>query len=129
MFLTNVNTTSIAEREFFFGVAGDIAFGGDADGDGRDSVFLYRPSSGFVYFTTAVPTSEAAVAPTSGTLHFGLPSDRFMVGDWNDDGVDTVGVFRPSSTTIYLRNSNTTGNGDTAFVFGQPGWRPVAGHF
>ena len=48
-----------------------------------------------------------------------------MVGDWNGDGVDTVGVFR--NGTFYLRNSNTTGNADVAFSYGDPGDLPVVG--
>ncbi len=128
MFLTNVNATSVADREFFFGVPGDIAFGGDADGDGSDRVFLYRPSSGFVYYTSETPTDPSGVAETSGTLFFGLPSDRFMVGDWDADKVDTVGVFRPSDGLVFLRNSNTTGPGDVTLEFGEPHWLPVAGH-
>ena len=35
MFLTNVNATSVADTEYFFGVPGDVAFGGDPDGDGN----------------------------------------------------------------------------------------------
>ncbi|NNC92065.1 MAG: hypothetical protein HKN80_06200, partial [Acidimicrobiia bacterium] len=129
MFLTNVNGTSIAEWDFFFGTPGDIAFGGDADGDGRDSVFLYRPSSGFVYFTTEIPIDPSGAAATAGTLFFGEPTDRFVVGDWDGDGIDTVGVFRPPSTTHFLRNSNTTGPGDITFDFGSSTWIPVAGDF
>jgi hypothetical protein len=129
MYLTNVNATSVAEWEFFFGVPGDLAFGGDADGDGRDSIFLYRPSTGLVYFTTETPAGPSGVAGTSGTLFFGQPSDRFVVGDWDGNGVDTVGVFRPPSSTHYLRNTNTTGPGDITFDFGSSHWLPIAGDF
>jgi hypothetical protein len=131
MFLTNVNATTIAEYEYFFGIAGDIAFGGDPDGDGRDSIFLYRPSSGFVYFTTTNPLI-VTVAPTADTLFFGVPSDQFVVGDWDGDGADSIGIFRGSN--FFLANSlgdpNTEGDpvmADWSIAFGQPGSRPVAG--
>ena len=50
-----------------------------------------------------------------------------MVGDWDRDGVDTVGVFRPGDTTVYLRNTNSTGKADESYVFGVSSWTPVAG--
>ncbi len=127
MFLANTNATVFADMEFWFGVTTDVAFGGDPDGDGRDSVFLYRPSSGFTYFTNSTPVGPNDVAPTDGTLFFGVPTDRFVIGDWNGDGTDTVGVFRPSDTTVYLRNANTTGPADESYVFGQGHWLPTAG--
>lgn len=38
---------------------------------------------------------------------FGLGniSDIPLAGDWNGDGVDTVGVYRPPNATFYLTNS------------------------
>ncbi len=127
MFLANANATVVADLEFWFGTPTDIAFGGDPDGDGKDSVFLYRPSSGFIYFTNSTPVGPADVAPTDGTLFFGVATDRFVVGDWDGDGTDTVGVFRPSDTTVYLRNTNTTGPPDASHVFGEAQWLPTAG--
>ena len=41
--------------------------------------------------------------------------------------MDTIGAYRPSESTFYLRNSNTQGFADVAFVFGNPGDRPFAG--
>ena len=127
MFLANTNATVVADLEFWFGTPTDIAFGGDPDGDGQDSVFLYRPSSGFTYFTNSTPVGPNDVAPTDGTLFFGVPTDRFVIGDWNGSGTDTVGVFRPNDTTVYLRNANTTGPAHDSYVFGQAQWLPTAG--
>jgi ABC-type phosphate/phosphonate transport system substrate-binding protein len=127
MYLANTNATVIADLEFWFGVPTDVAFGGDAARDGTDGVFLYRPTSGFTYFTNSTPVGPNDVAPTDGTLFFGVPTDRFVIGDWDADGVDSVGVFRPSNTTVYLRNLNTTGAHGISYVWGQPSWQPVAG--
>ncbi|MEP7285554.1 MAG: glycoside hydrolase family 44 protein [Chloroflexota bacterium] len=41
--------------------------------------------------------------------------------------IKTVGIFRPSSSTFYLRNSNTTGNADIATTFGASTDLPVTG--
>lgn len=50
-----------------------------------------------------------------------------LAGDWNKDGFDSVGYFRPSNALFCLRNSNTTGSCDIAFQFGASGDRPVVG--
>lgn len=128
MFLTNVNATSFADWDFWFGNPEDSSFGGDTNGNGFDSIILYRPSSAFVYYTDAVPGGSGLRARTSGDFYFGLPSDRHVVGDWDGDGTDTAGIFRPSDRMIYLRDTLDTGPADTSYGWGQPSWMPVAGH-
>lgn len=127
MFLTNDNATSTAEREFFFGVPGDVALGGDADGDGTDSVYLCRASTGFVYYTNQAPIGPNVIAQTAAEFFFGMPGDRFVTGDWDGDGVDSVGIFRPTEAMVYLRNENSLGLAEATYPFGQPDWLPVVG--
>ena len=43
------------------------------------------------------------------------------------NGTTTVGVYKPSAATLYLRNSNTTGKADVTVSYGNPGWVPVTG--
>ncbi|MBX3081391.1 MAG: hypothetical protein KF716_07120 [Anaerolineae bacterium] len=40
---------------------------------------------------------------------------------------DTIGIFRPSAATFYLRNSNTTGFADSSLTFGAAIDFPIAG--
>jgi hypothetical protein len=94
---------------------------------------LYRATSGFVYFTQVIP-ANGTVAPTKDSLFFGVPSDRFMIGDWDQDGQDTVGIYRPTNNRFYLANSlsnpNVDGdavNADQTITFGTGPWQPVAG--
>lgn len=57
---------------------------------------------------------------------YGWDTDIPLVGDWDGDGDDTVGVRRGS--TFYLRNSNTSGPAD--IVINSYGWAtdwPVVG--
>ena len=44
------------------------------------------------------------------TFNYGNPGDTILVGDWDGDGKDTLGVRR--DITYYLRNSVTTGVAD-----------------
>jgi V8-like Glu-specific endopeptidase len=91
------------------------------------------PGSGIGGFdpTTATWYLRSDPAPGGadvGSFVYGLPGWIPVVGDWNGDGVDTVGVVDPGTERWYLRNSNSSGGPDAgSFVFGLPGWIPVVG--
>ncbi len=63
------------------------------------------------------------------TIGYGNPADVPFTGDWDCDGVDTPGLYRPADGYVYLRNSNTTGIADVDFFFGNPGDVPLPGDF
>ena len=42
---------------------------------------------------------------------YGNPGDIPLIGDWNCDGVETPGMFRPSTGFVYLTNGNPADNG------------------
>jgi RHS repeat-associated protein len=53
-----------------------------------------------------------------------------IVGDWNGDGTDTVGLYDPGTGNWFLKNTNSAGDADTIFSFGpggSVGWLPVVG--
>src|SRR5947208_3645704 len=76
--------------------------------------------------STARTSSRSVLAgpPTLGPFPFGGPGWFAVVGDWNGDGLTTLGVVDPGTMTWYLRNENSAGNADAAtpFQFGLPGW-------
>ncbi len=132
VFIRNSLTTGPAHWVYFFGRNSDEPFAGDFDGDGVDTIGVFRTSTGLVYYTNENPPSPQnapLVASTANLFFFGVGSDKFFPGDWDGDGTDTVAIFRPSNTTVFLRNSNTTGPADNSFSFGQAGWMPVSGDF
>lgn len=118
----------VADYSFFFGVPGDKPFVGDFDGDGDDGLGLHRESNGLVYFTDQVLHSQlVAGAATTDTLFvYGIPGDRLVAGDWDDNGTDTVAVFRPMESNLYLRNANNLGYGEPPINFGLTPFLPVA---
>ncbi|MDH3426522.1 MAG: hypothetical protein OEM22_07620, partial [Acidimicrobiia bacterium] len=63
------------------------------------------------------------------SFYYGDAGDVPLVGDWNCDGIDTVGVYRPRSGVVFLRNSNTPGIADFVYALGNPGDIPLAGDF
>jgi hypothetical protein len=60
---------------------------------------------------------------------FGTPGAVPLMGDWDGDGIDTVGTYDPPTTTVTLRNANDAGPADIAFTLGQPGDAAIAGDF
>jgi subtilisin family serine protease len=54
---------------------------------------------------------------------------RPVIGDWNNDGVDTVGLYHSATGTFHLRNENSTGAANIVFNYGpaQSSWLPIAG--
>ncbi len=52
-----------------------------------------------------------------------------VTGDWNGDGIDTVGSYVSAIGAFYLRDSNTPGIPNHTFTFGSPGDRPLSGYW
>lgn len=54
-----------------------------------------------------------------------------IAGSWDGIGVDTIGLFDPSSSIFRLRNTNDSGPSDQLFQFGSrnSGWLAVSGDF
>lgn len=106
----------------YYGVPGDIALLCDWDGDGEDTVGLYRPHEGFVYLRNSNTLGFADV-----DFFYGVPTDLPLCGDWDGDGTDSIGVYRPAQGRFFLRNSNSLGFADVDFELGLPGDRPLSG--
>jgi 2',3'-cyclic-nucleotide 2'-phosphodiesterase (5'-nucleotidase family) len=130
-----VDTTAgfwrLGANEFYYGNPGDVPFVGDWDlGDGCDGVDtpgLYRQLDGFVYLRNSNTQGVA-----DSTFFFGDPDDVPIAGDFNDDGCDTVSIYRPSNQTFYIINElgedgGGLGEADFSFVFGDPGDEPFVG--
>jgi SpoIID/LytB domain protein len=104
-----VRSAVIGSTSFSFGTAGDLPITGDWNGDGTDTVGVWR--SGKVYLRNTKGGGPAEVSFT-----YGQAGDVPIVGDWNGDGTDTIGVRR--GRNFYLRNSNTSGPGQIAVAYG-----------
>lgn len=107
---------------FYYGDPNDVPFVGDWNGNGIETVGLYRRSTGFLFIRHSNTQGIADIE-----IYYGIPGDIPIAGDWTGTGTDTVGVYRPSNSTFYLRNSNTQGVADITIPFGQPGDQPIVG--
>ncbi len=102
----------------FIGVGPSEA--GPAD---RDTIAVVDAHGGFTVL------SEISKDARTLQYYFGAPGDIPLMGDWDCDGDETPGVYRPSTGRAYLRNSHSSGVGDISFLFGNPGDRAIAGDF
>ena len=89
-------------------------------GDGLDTTVVFRPRNGVIFLKNTNDTGFADIA-----LNYGLPGDQPVVGDWDDNGAATIGIYRNGS--FYLRNSNTNGFAEIVFGLGNPSDMPIAG--
>ena len=129
-YLRNSNSEGAPDAEFGFGApgAGWKPVAGDWDGDGKYTIGLYDPSTSYFYLRN---TNSAG--PADETFGYGDPTagNRYalVMGDWNADGVTTVGLYDRLTAQWYLRNSNSTGIADISFGYGEPGssWSPIVG--
>ena len=87
-----------------------------------DSTGVFRPSNGALYLKYKNETGFADVQ-----INYGIGGDHPVTGDWNNDGIDTIGVYRNGQ--FYLRNANTIGFADLVFALGVPGDHPIAGNW
>jgi len=115
------STVAKPEILFFFGKPGDLPIAGDWDGDGIDTVGVYRPSTSQFFLV-----NDFLGGPVK-TFVFGTQGDLPIAGDWNGDGVDGVGVYRKSDSSMHL--TDDFGVTQQVFRFAEQGDLPVAGNW
>lgn len=142
-YLRSSLTSGVATSTFRYGQSGDLPVMGDWNGDGHDTVGVARTTpgpGGTQTYTWYLRNSNSGGTASISQFVFG--TKRFVaidqlgsipvVGDWNGDGVDTVGVVQyasdPSGQIQWLlRNSNTAGPPDIVITYSRGRDRPIVG--
>jgi hypothetical protein len=126
--LRNGASSGGASQTFDFGAAGDVPLMGDFSNSGvRTAAMVRNARRGVAGADSLVWYLRQVEGPGDPDLviEYGVPGDIPVIGDWDGDGVHTIGVVR--GNRWLLRNSNRAGSPDHDFVFGQPGDIPVVG--
>jgi hypothetical protein len=90
---------SVTSRSF--GQAGDIAVTGDYDGDGRENIAVFRPSTG-VWYLASQQSGGGFQARA-----FGQAGDIPVPADYDGDGRTDIGVYRSGAWYLLLLGSET----------------------
>ncbi len=113
-----------------FGVSTDLPLSGDWNGDGIDEIGVWRPTTGSFYLDANGNDLWDGAAGGDVIVPFGVSTDLPLSGDWDGDGIDDIGVWRPSTGYFYLDlNGNQTWDPgtDLSAPFGLSTDLPLAG--
>ena len=112
----------------------NIPIAGDWDGDGDDDIGGFNPdNNNFYLYLLNLPSSSATPYAPHPSVSFGTAGDTPIIGDWDGDGDDDVGIFRsldpnPSTNSFYLDLSLTGGQHELGpYIYGNVGDKPIAG--
>ena len=118
------------DRQYNFGITGDLPITGDWNNNGKSEIGVFRPSTHMFYLDYNGNGAWNGLG-VDRSFSFGITGDLPVTGDWNNDGKSEIGVFRPSTHMFYLDyNGNGVWNGpkvDRQYNFGITGDRPVSG--
>jgi hypothetical protein len=115
-----------------FGAPGDLPVTGDWNGDGKTKIGVFRPALGEWLLDLDGDGQDEGKSCAGECIAFGAAGDLPVVGDWDGNGVDKIGVFRPSTGEWFLDlNGDGKWNGCKVDLclgpFGRPGDLPVVG--
>jgi hypothetical protein len=134
--LRSSNAPGDADQAFRHGGTRDMPVVGDWDGDGITTVGVYRPPSRYDEGGVWYLRNENTEGPWDiFAFAYGGMSDVPVVGDWDGDGVTTIGVYRPPHSFLndgdigiwLLRNTSDGGNPHIIMDYGGTGDVPVVG--
>ncbi len=111
---------SYEDTTFHFGKTGDIPIAGDWNGNGKDGIAIFRPSSGYRYFDYNLD------GIVNQSFRFGKSGDLIIAGDWSGNGRDRIAIFRPSTGYWYF-DYNLDGIVDQSFRYGKSDDLIIAG--
>jgi hypothetical protein len=115
-------------------------FGTTAPTSGNDTVQLSvsqteRNEGPGIYYSDSTVFLRDSTTPGTADFTFtygnsAITGYQAISGDWNGDGVDTIGLYNPATAEVFLAGTNASGaTGTIQFTFGTAGqgYIPLAG--
>jgi len=128
--LRNSNSPGAPDFVFAYGGGGATPVVGDWNGDGITTIGVVEVDPATNFLVWKLRNSNNPGAPDIAPFAYGALGQVPITGDWNADGVTTIGVFDPTAAIWQLRNSNSPGAPDLGPLnYGIAGDRPVPGTF
>lgn len=110
----------------YFGQAGDLPLVGDWDGDGKESLAVYRNGLWLIDWNQ---NGQFDGSTTDRVAYFGGAGYTPVAGDWNGDGKDEIGIFRDGLWYLDANGNLLPDGGDVLAYFGEAGALPVVGRW
>jgi hypothetical protein len=107
-----------------FGNPDDQAIAGDWDGNGFDSIGIYRSANQTWYL--ANNSTPNGITFSDLSFEWSIGASMPVVGDWNGDGSSTTGYLAQSGGFVLNANHGNIGS-FALFAFGPDGSKPIAG--
>jgi len=105
LYLLNLgSSTATSFKEVPFGLSGDTPITGDWDWDGDDDVGIFRPNTPPNTNSFCLDLGLTGGQHELGPYELGDIGDKPVAGDWDGDGDDNLGVYRPGENKFYLRD-------------------------
>jgi hypothetical protein len=112
----------LIDHVFLYGTPGDHPVVGDWNGDGIDTIAVFRDGRWHRDVDGDGKWTNSDVKES-----FGRKGDLPVVGDFNGDGVDELGVYRDGVWYIDTNGNGVIDGEDLVFQLGEPGDRPIVG--
>ncbi|WP_214105321.1 FG-GAP repeat domain-containing protein [Acrocarpospora catenulata] len=122
-YLSDNQSSTVATRPVFaYGNSPMVPITGDWDGDGKDTVSTYDPTTGRFYISNNPASGQAQYTFLYGDS-YAVP----FVGDWDGDGKDNVGVRM--GNVFFMRTSPVSSATETtqSVAYGDAPMIPLAG--
>ena len=99
-----------------------VAVAGDFNGDGIDTIAMFRDGQWLID-----ADGDGRVSPADIELTFGQPGDRPVAGDFDGNGIADIGIYRDGTWLIQTDLSKSQADPDTVIMLGGPDDSPVVG--
>ncbi len=121
LFTITSSTTYSDFDSFQMGLTTDIPIAGNWDGTGGGEVGTFRsgePSLSNNFYFRMADDSRTPLTSLGRPGGWGNVGDVPVIGDWNNDGYDTIGLYRPSTDAYFYDNDlpKLGGGGDAPTV-------------